>query len=84
MRGAGYRHRLAWEFSFRRANDNSTYKVAVDANSGDLLQVIDLTRYSEVKGGIYPRTNTDPEVVVGFPFASVSNGGAKVTDAIGT
>lgn len=83
-RGAGYRHRLAWEFSFKRVNDPGTYLVAADANTGQLLKVVDLTRYSEVKGGIYPRTNTDPEVVVPFPYAIVSNGGTKTTDAAGT
>jgi hypothetical protein len=82
--GAGYAHRLAWEFVFRRGDDPTTYKVAIDAHSGALLQVVDLTRYAEVKGGVYPTTNTDPETVVNFPFATVSNGGTKITDANGS
>jgi hypothetical protein len=81
--GSGYAYRLVWEFSFRRQNDRATYKVVVDAHSGEVLQVQDLNRYAELTGGIYPTTNTDPEVVVPFPFASVTNGTAKVTDADG-
>ncbi len=72
-----------WEFVFRRQNDPTTYKAVVDAHSGKILQVVDLNRYSQVKGGIYPTTNTDAEVVVPFPFANVTNGTAKVTDADG-
>src|SRR5690606_27998156 len=36
-----------------------------------------------VSGGIYPTTNTDPEIVVPFPYTTVSNNGTKVTDALG-
>ena len=82
--GSGYGYRLVWEFSFRRQNDRATYKVVVDAHSGELLQIQDLNRYAEVKGGIYPTTNADAEVVMPFPFANVTNGTAKVTDANGT
>ena len=81
--GAGYAHRLVWEFVFRRHDDPTTYKVAVDAHTGALVQVLDLTRYAEVKGGVYPTTNTDPEITVNFPFTTVSNGGTKITDANG-
>ena len=68
---------------FRRQNDRATYKAVVDAHSGKILQILDLNRYSQVTGGIYPTTNTDAEVVVPFPFANVTNGTAKVTDANG-
>ncbi len=81
--GTGYAHRLVWEFVFRRLDDATTYKAAVDANSGELVQILDLTRYAEVKGGVFPTTNTDPETLVNFPFATVSNGGTKITDANG-
>ncbi len=81
--GTGYAYRLAWEFVFRRQGDITTYKAVVDAHTGKLIQVLDLNRYSEVQGGIYPTTNTDTEVVVPFPFANVTNGTSKVTDADG-
>lgn len=82
--GNGYRHALAWEIAFRRADDATTFQAWVDARSGKLLQLVDLNRYAQVTGGVYPTTNTDPETVVGFPFANVTNGTAKVTDAAGS
>ncbi len=83
VRGTGYAHTLVWEFVFRRKDDSATYKAVVDAHSGQLLSLVDLTRYSQVTGGIYPTTNTDTEVVVPFPFTNVTNGTVKVTDASG-
>ena len=81
--GRGYRHYLIWEVEVRRTGDSSVYKAQVDAKSGALLSILDLTSYAQVTGGIYPTTNTDPEIVVPFPFTNVTNGGAKVTDAGG-
>lgn len=81
--GNGYRHALAWEIAFRRADDPTTFQAWVDARSGKILQLVDLNRYAQVTGGIYPTTNTDPEVVRGFPSNSVSNGTTKITDASG-
>jgi hypothetical protein len=83
--GTGYNHRLVWELSFRRTGDEATYQALVDARSGRVLQVVDLNRYAaaQITGGIYPTTNTDPESVVGLPFASVTNGAAKTTDTGG-
>jgi hypothetical protein len=84
-RGTGYAHRLGWELVFRVRGDDSTYKGVVDARDGSLLSLADLTvtTQAQVSGGIYPVTNTDLEVVRPFPFASVTNGTAKVTDANG-
>jgi len=81
--GQGYRHLLIWEMTFRRPNDTNTYRVRVDAKSGQVVQLDNLTYYANVSGGIYPRTNTDPEVVVGFPSVNVTNGSVKVTDSAG-
>jgi hypothetical protein len=80
-RGTGYRHLLVWEFVFRRKEDATTYKALVDARSGALLQLLDLNRYTDatVRGGIYPRSNADPEQVRALPFVTVSNGGNKHT-----
>jgi hypothetical protein len=84
-RGRGYGHALTWEYVFRRQGDTSTYKAVVDARSGELLFLADLTVYAQaqVSGGIYPVTNTDQEVVRPFPFANVTNGTTKITDAAG-
>jgi hypothetical protein len=81
--GEGYAHRLVWEYVFRQKGDNATYKAVVDAHSKALLQILDLTQYATVKGGVYPTTNTDTEVVVNIPFNNVTNGTVKTTDANG-
>ncbi|GEM_PF-896717 len=83
--GAGYAHRLAWRFVFRVNDDDSTYEVLFDAHAGSIIEVRNLTVNIDatVTGGIYPTTNTDPEVVRPMPFAAVTNGGAKITDVLG-
>ncbi|HEX7180287.1 MAG TPA: hypothetical protein VF756_00485 [Thermoanaerobaculia bacterium] len=81
--GRGYRHLLGWELAFRRTGDDTTYQAVVNAHNGKVLRLVDLNDYAQVTGGIYPQTNTDTEVVRGFPFANVSNGTTKVTDAGG-
>ena len=48
-----------------------------------MLDLIDTNYYATVNGGIYPETNTDAEVVRGFPFNNVTNGTTKTTDASG-
>ena len=81
--GAGYRHALIWEISFRRAGEPTTFQAWINARNGRVLQLEDANRYAQVTGGIFPTTNTDPEVVRPFPFTAVTNGTAKVTDSAG-
>ena len=83
--GGGYRHLLVWEVEFRRAGDPVTWQAKVDARSGQILSIVDANDYvaAQVSGGIYPVTNSDPEVVRPLPFTNVTNGSAKVTDAAG-
>jgi len=83
--GAGYAHRLVWRFVFRVGDNPATYEALLDAKSNRLVDVRDLNDYTDamVSGGIYPTTNTDPETMVAFPYTSVTNGGAKITDALG-
>ena len=83
--GRGYRHLLVWEVAFRRAGDPATWEAKVDAKTGRILSIRDRNDYvaAQVSGGIYPVTNTDPEVVRGLPFANVTNGTAKVADSAG-
>jgi len=84
-RGSGYAHLLAWRYVFRLEGDWATWQVLVDAHDGHVVDARDLTVYTDatVTGGIYPTTNTDPEIVVPFPFTAVTNNGAKVTDSEG-
>ena len=81
--GQGYRHLLVWEVEMRRAGDTHVWQAQVNAKNGNLLSLIDRTYYAQVTGGIYPTTNTDPEVVRPFPSNNVTNGSVKVTDAGG-
>ncbi|MGN6521350.1 MAG: proprotein convertase P-domain-containing protein, partial [Dokdonella sp.] len=83
--GNGYAHRLAWRFVFRVDDDQATYQVLFDAKTNRVIEVRDLNDYvnATVTGGIYPTTNSDAEVVKPMPFVAVTNGGAKVTDALG-
>ena len=81
--GLGYEHYLVWRFEFRLRGNDHTFRLRVDAHSGEVLELLDLTRFAEVRGDIYPTTNTDPLVTVGFPFTEVSNSGTKITDADG-
>ena len=59
--GAGYGHRLAWSFSFRRQDAQGTWQVTVDAHTGEVLELKDTNQYAKKKvvGGVYPLTNTD-------------------------
>ena len=82
--GQGYQHVLAWEFKYRVAGDDHLYRLRVDAKSGRPVDFADLTTMATVTANVYPTTNTDPLVNVGLPFAAVTNGTAKVTDAAGT
>lgn len=83
--GQGYAHVLAWEFRFRRSGDIATYGALVDAQDGRVLRLQDENRSVDatVHGGIYPRTMADAEEDRPFPFASLTNGAPKVTDANG-
>ncbi|MES1243818.1 MAG: hypothetical protein ABUT39_19590 [Acidobacteriota bacterium] len=93
--GQGYRHELIWQLSFRLAGGPETWEAWVsardarDARDGRILRLADLNDYAQVTGGVYPRTNTDAETVVGLPFLKVSpnkvtNGAGKYTYGGGT
>ncbi|MCC6594898.1 MAG: hypothetical protein IT477_00155 [Rhodanobacteraceae bacterium] len=83
--GHGYSHRLVWRFVLRVHDDEATYQVLLDAHTNRVIDVQNINAYVDatITGGIYPTTNTDPEVVVPMPYLAVTNGGAKVTDALG-
>lgn len=84
-RGQGYRHYLVWEMSFRQAGDSATWQAKVDARTGRLLSLVDANDYAtaQVTGGIYPVTNSDPEVAEPLPYLNVANGSSKVTNGKG-
>ena len=83
VQGKGYQHLLTWTYTFI-GEDNHGYRVVVDAHSGEVLEVADETRFAEVRGMVYPVTNTSGTLIdAGLPFATVTNGGTKITDANG-
>ena len=59
--GAGYRHRLVWTWTFRRAPEEATWEVIVDAHDGELLSFQDANHYitQSITGGVYPITSTE-------------------------
>jgi hypothetical protein len=59
--GAGYGHRLAWTYVFRRTPDEEAWEVMVDAHSGEVLAFQDVNHYvnQQITGGVYPLTNTE-------------------------
>lgn len=83
--GAGYTHKLVWRFVFRLPGEATTFELLFDALRNQVLAVRDLNAYvtATVTGGVYPTTNSDPETVVTFPFANVTNTTTKTTDANG-
>jgi PKD repeat protein len=83
--GSGYAHRLAWRFVFTYAGDDTTYEVLVDAKTNRVIEVQNLNLYATatVDGGVFLGSNTGPETIVPMPFVAVTNGSAKVTDALG-
>ena len=83
--GRGYDHRLVWEVDFRHAGDPATWQAKVDARTGRVLSLVDGNNYlkAHVTGGIYPVTNSDPEVVEPLPYINVANGAAKVANDSG-
>lgn len=83
--GEGYSHRLAWRYVFRVNGDITTYEILVDAKTNRVIEARDLNAFANatVDGGVFETVNTLPEVIVPMPFAAVTNGSAKVTDALG-
>ncbi len=84
LRGLGYQHLLAWRYVFR-VDEHSTWQVLLDTDSSRIIDLRDLTvnADAEVTGGVYPTTNTDPQIIVPFPFATVTNNGTKITNIDG-
>ena len=56
-RGAGYTHRLTWRFAFAVPDEPATWVAEIDASTGEVVSLVDETRYARVKGGIYPLSN---------------------------
>ncbi len=77
----GLVYRLVWETAFQRRGEVHTWTAHVDARTGTVLEFFDSNKYGNVTGGVFPRTVTDAEIVVGMPFTTVT--GAGTTDRSG-
>ncbi len=74
--GKGYGLAKVWRIVFHRAGALGTWRALVDAETGKLLEFVDINEYAQVSGGIYPESYSfHNEVVRPMPFADVSAGG---------
>jgi len=66
----------AWQVIFWRRGVLGTWRGRVDATTGELLDFVDLNRYGEATGGVYPQSYVfADETVLPMPFADLSTGG---------
>ncbi len=63
-----------WQFVFRRPGELGTFRARVDAESGELLDFLDVNEYGSVTGGTYQGDRPSPEVVLPMPFANYGTG----------
>ncbi|MBP7149619.1 MAG: fibronectin type III domain-containing protein [Acidobacteria bacterium] len=84
-RGEGYSHLLVWRFVLAAADESPTWVAEVDAANGEVVALFDDTRYSRVKGGVYPLSNDGlgPEGTEqpGFPLPYADVGTQTANDA---
>ncbi|MEM7588120.1 MAG: hypothetical protein AAF560_32330 [Acidobacteriota bacterium] len=88
-----YEHRLVWVFPLRFDGVIGRYDGAVDAHTGEIVELRDTLHYQNprnVKGGVYPFSNDgippNGNEVAGYPmpFANVTHdGGTATADAGG-
>ncbi len=81
--GGALRHQLVRSLVVE--TDDLGLELWFDARSGELVYALDrrLPVTGAVRGGIYPETNSDPEVSRGLSFVEVDNGGVDKTTDLG-
>ncbi len=55
--GAGYRHRLVHQITFRVKNEPGTWQAEVDAQTGAVVRFEDINDYGTIVGGVQPLSN---------------------------
>ena len=75
--GGGFRLARVWTFLFRRDGSHATWRVRVDAETGEVVEFRDVNRYSSVSGGYWPVSwrisgVQQPQVNAGWPFVDIS------------
>jgi hypothetical protein len=65
-----------WQFSFHRDGVMGTWRLRVDAATGEVLELADVNEYAQATGGVFQNSpTTGPEIVRPAPFADLSSGG---------
>jgi hypothetical protein len=52
--GTGITHRLVWRIVLHVAGERGTWRGDVDATTGEIVALVDDTKYAQAKGGVYP------------------------------
>jgi trimeric autotransporter adhesin len=80
--GEGRGLALVWEIVFLRRGDGGTWRARIDAETGKVVELVDLNRYGRVNGGAFPISPVStPEATLPMPFADVP--GAGFADSAG-
>lgn len=67
---------LVWEISFVRRGITGTWRARIDAETGQVVEFLDLNRYGQATGGAFSISpTTTPEAAYPMPFADVSPAG---------
>jgi hypothetical protein len=85
--GAGRGLAKVWQFVFHRDGVMGTWRVRIDAATGEVLELTDVNEYAaaQVSGGTYLNSpTTGSEVVRPTPFANLSSGGFSNSGGIYT
>ena len=72
--GQGRGLQLLWEFTFKRAGEPGTWRGRVDAQSGEVVEFLDVNHYGTATGGTYKSDRPAAEVVMPLPWANVATG----------
>jgi trimeric autotransporter adhesin len=63
-----------WQVTFSRPGDVGTFRARVDAESGELVEFLDVNEYGSATGGTYQSDKPATERVLPLPFANVASG----------
>jgi hypothetical protein len=65
-----------WQFLFRVAGEPATWRARVDAESGEVRELVDVNVYAQATGGVYPTTfAAGGETPLPLPYVDLSTGG---------
>lgn len=68
--GGGIDYLLVWDLIFKRPEVLGTWRARIDAQTGEVVEFLDINKYGLIKGGVY-KTDKNPtqvEEVMVFPY----------------